>query len=101
MTPLPLPSPLAPRVVEAVLVPLPNSPLWLSPQAQTNPSHLSARLLLAPPPRPSSQLPLTRAAAAGVALPLVPDPFPNSPCALFPQAHTEPSALSERLCEGK
>ena len=78
----------------AAVVPFPNSPLVLSPQAHMLPSVFSITLNALP--AVTSLAPLMPGTTPGVFRAVV-FPVPSCPDALYPQAHTDPSFLTARL----
>src|SRR5260370_760141 len=86
-----------------VVVPLPNCPTQLYPQAQTVPSLFSARPCRPPPAMAVTPVrPITR---PGVGIPNGIDaveppvvPLPSCPWVFCPQAQTLPSLVRARLC---
>src|SRR5205823_5305990 len=83
-------------VLRSVLVPSPNCPKMLSPQATTVPSFLSARLCWTPA-ETAITVPAVRPLTGTGVVRRVWVPSPNWPKLLSPQATTEPSAFNARL----
>jgi hypothetical protein len=79
-----------------VLVPFPNSPLLLSPQASTCPVEVTAKLCWVPAAIAVTVVPTGNEVDIGTLL-LVLVPFPNSPLLLSPQASTCPVEVRAKL----
>src|SRR5438309_1530225 len=84
-------------VERLVLVPSPNCPHVLSPQAQTVASFLSARLWEAPPPMDVTPV---RFATWPVVMREAPPPSPSWPEELLPQVHTPSTGVDAARAGG-
>src|SRR6185503_9142255 len=76
--------------------PSPTWPSVLSPQAQTRPSPVTARLWARPAPTATASARNETGTGVGVAGSKV--PLPSWPAQFWPQAQTVPSDLMARLC---
>src|ERR1700688_3126210 len=83
-------------VLLPVVVPLPSSPKRLSPQANTRPVLVSARLWLLPPATAVTVVPEGRLTATEVLL-LVVVPLPSWPLSFRPAASTWPLEVTARV----
>jgi hypothetical protein len=79
-----------------VLVPFPNSPLPFSPQANTFPADVNAKLWSSPPETAVTVVPGGNNVDTGTLL-LVLVPFPNWPVPFSPQPNTFPSEVTAKL----